>query len=155
MFPPLNGSKQEIRGFPPCPYGAIGDQLWVKETYRSWKRFDFDKPINIPEGAPIFFEADENTISKGLFTARIRQSIFMRHWMSRLTLEITNVRVERLNEISEEDAIAEGVRCRCMSSAITVAPSVAYYELWDSINGPGSWDQNPWVWAITFKIITQ
>jgi hypothetical protein len=119
------------------------------------KRFDFDKPINIPEGAPIFFEADENTISKGLFTARIRQSIFMRHWMSRLTLEITNVRVERLNEISEEDAIAEGVRCRCMSSAITVAPSVAYYELWDSINGPGSWDQNPWVWAITFKIITQ
>jgi hypothetical protein len=75
----------------------------------------------------------------------------MRHWMSRLTLEITNVRVERLNEITHADAIAEG--CKPHPACPSQSCGEDYQRLWESINGPGSWDQNPWVWALTFKII--
>lgn len=99
-----------------------------------------------------------------------RPSIFMRRWASRITLEIVSVRVERLQEITEEDAIAEGIE-----SAIPVAgepptyrdyqsgsndpcewftnPIDSYRTLWESINGPGSWDANDWVWVLEFKRI--
>lgn len=157
----------------PCPYGAIGDQLWVKETYRSQTANDSQKPIDITEGDPIRYEADEHENGNPLYGwGRIRQSIFMRHWMSRLTLEITNVRVERLQDISEEDAQAEGVKePLCRDGALyhrkcnhpSCSPATwknGYQALWDSINaekGPGehgyAWAGNQWVWALTFNII--
>lgn len=100
--------------------------------------------------------------SKGL------SAIHMPRWASRITLEITEVLVERLQEISEEDAKAEGIHywpsyhawCRYDPAGETPdgitgkSPSEAYALLWNSINGTGSWDVNPWVWAITFKVAT-
>lgn len=82
--------------------------------------------------------------------------IHMPRWASRLTLEITEVRVQRLQEISEEDSIAEGVQHVGMGVHVGatqphISPVKAYRDLWDSINGVGSWDANPWVWAITFR----
>jgi hypothetical protein len=83
---------------------------------------------------------------------------------SRLTLEITNIRIERLNHISEADAIAEGVtwrKCDDFNPVPIAGPygpcsgpaRAAYYALWESINGPGSWEANPWVWVVEFKRI--
>jgi len=84
----------------------------------------------------------------------------MPRWASRLTLDITGVRVERLQDISEVDAIAEGVAA-VSSGGVTLFTTTgvncfqtakdAYAALWESINGPGSWDANPWVWVVSFK----
>jgi hypothetical protein len=79
----------------------------------------------------------------------------MPRWASRITLEITDVRVERLQDISEEDAIAEGVKW--FSSGAVECPGMpetpvdAYRSLWEKISGSGSWEKNPWVWCISFK----
>jgi len=91
-----------------------------------------------------------------------RPSIHMPRWASRITLEITGVRVERLNDINEADAIAEGVTA-VSSGGVTLFTTTgvncfqtakdAYAALWESINGPGSWGANPWVWCISFKVI--
>ena len=84
-------------------------------------------------------------------------SIHMPRWASRILLEITDVRVERLQNISEEDAIAEGCTGKyghLFGSDVTIEhPIEQYKELWESINGEGSWGNNPWVWAISFKRI--
>lgn len=98
---------------------------------------------------------------------KTRVSIHMPRLASRITLEIISVRVERLNDISDEDALAEGVsdfraliepECQNGETADECArrlcwPQRSYRQLWESINGPGSWDANPWVWAIEFKRI--
>lgn len=89
----------------------------------------------------------------GQSPCRWRPSIHMPRCASRITLEIVSVRVERLQEISEADAIAEGV-----GGDVTITPCFAvdrYRELWESINGPGSWDANPWVWVVEFKRVEQ
>ena len=82
-----------------------------------------------------------------------KPSIHMPRWASRLTLEITDVRVERLNEISEEDAIAEGVSVDGVGNpgGPMRVHQRAFKILWNQINGPDSWAANPWVWAITFR----
>jgi len=145
-----------------CPYGKVGDRLWVRET---WKPH-YDCMV----GTCIRFRADDLnwkptawTHDQGGWcelneeTPQWRPSIFMPRWASRLTLEITAVRVERLQAITEADAKAEGVewlnqgyriygREACTYSAIQ-----SYRTLWESINGFGSWDTNPWVWVIEFK----
>lgn len=85
----------------------------------------------------------------GQSPCRIRPSIHMPRWASRIMLEITGVRVELLQDISVSDAIAEGYDG---SNTQPVDPAIKWYaELWESINGPGSWDANPWVWVIEFK----
>lgn len=89
----------------------------------------------------------------------MRPSIYMPRWASRITLEVTGVRVERLNDINQEDAIAEGVEAHDDDGVTYYGPLgrgvcdpiVAYRSLWDSINGPGSWAANPWVWVVEFK----
>lgn len=96
----------------------------------------------------------------GQSPCRIRPSIFMPRWASRITLEITNVRVERLQDISEADAIAEGMQAvttaRALHGESLPPPAFTQYaDLWESINGPGSWDANPWVWVIEFKRVAQ
>jgi hypothetical protein len=118
-----------------CPYGQAGDQLWVKETFT----LDFIGPRNV-----VVFRVDEPDAN-----CKWKPSIFMRRIYSRITLEITNVRVERLHEISEEDARAEGVKYP--AGGPESCYRMGYSWLWESINGQGSWDKNPWVWVIEFK----
>lgn len=142
-----------------CPYGQPGDRLWVRETWSS------------DDGKTAWYRADGETYNAGL---PWRPSIFMPRWASRITLEITGVRVERLNEISTEDAIAEGTpvtwgdwRGQAPEWALrSIGPEYGspgshlwdnrttvknYGLLWESINGAGSWAANPWVWCIEFK----
>jgi len=87
-------------------------------------------------------------------TQNWKPSIHMPRWASRLTLEIVSVKVERLNDISEEDAIAEGCSVSETDNKFSVpGPTYRFRELWESINGPGSWDRNDFVWAIEFKVV--
>jgi hypothetical protein len=135
-----------------CPYGQPGDRLWVRESHMDL-------------GASVLYRADTNAEQERALVApgqRWRPSIHMPRWASRLTLEITGVRVERLQDISEADAVAEGVTpkwepgCsgRLMEAlgGFSFRPAAsAYADLWESINGPGSWEANPWVWVVEFK----
>lgn len=155
-----------------CPKGQPGDRLWLKETYRFASDLDSKSPSAVAAAAleagyhkpwaPTKYEADgatDNTDTLGSFGGawgKTRVSIHMPRWASRITLEITGIRVERLQEISEEDAKAEGV---IIKPDAEIAARVAgdtparmeYWALWESINGAGSWDANPYVWAISFK----
>lgn len=180
-----------------CPYGKVGDQLWVREKFQPlWAEgFDWDsekKPdykigfgydISYPatDGIVEWIDGDDN------ITDRCRPSIHMPRWASRIQLEITGVRVERLNDISEADAAAEGMiftdygltcfhqgaagdvgNCPAPESHHQKRPGwswkptthqdqcyhtakYAFGNLWESINGAGSWEANPWVWVIEFK----
>jgi hypothetical protein len=115
-----------------CPYGQIGDRLWVRETWAPSYH-----------GEDCIYRADpDDEIFK--FTGKWKPSIFMPRWASRINLEITNVRAERLQDITEEAAQAEGCESRD-----------SFKSIWDSINGGRSfgWDSNPWVWVIEFKKI--
>lgn len=126
-----------------CPYGQPGDQLWVREAWQSLVEHDHLSPSKIPEGSGIQYQATyDGWVSKG------RPSIHMCQWMSRITLEITGLRVERLQAITEEDAKAEG----CGAHPVGAARGW-FHDLWDEINGPESWDANPWVWVLEFKRI--
>lgn len=131
-----------------CPYGTAGDRLWVKETWAADPCFDHLPPRKIPEGRPIYFGAGtEKPLVRGYH--RVRPSIFMRQWMSGITLDVLSVRVERLHEITEKDAKAEGAAPDLDSSSM---PYVSGFSaLWHSIHGAESWDANPWLWVISFK----
>lgn len=132
-----------------CPYGQPGDRLWVRES--GWERPERTAKM-MHEGAdtwePYYYDADGYMKKDGeQFTSwgfKRRPSIHMPRWASRITLEITGVRVERLHDISEEDAVAEGVPR--YSGAL-----FEFCQIWKALNGPGSWNANPWVWAIEFK----
>ena len=132
-----------------CPYGIPGDRLWVRETWRRHKE-------NLPDGIMYrannmlsFFTGDEPEAAHDCKRTDFwRPSIFMPRWASRITLEITGVRVERLQEITEEDAISEGV----LSSDYDKTYRYAFSVLWDSINGKKyPWSDNPWVWVIDLR----
>lgn len=132
---------------PRCPYGMPGDRLWVREAWRTDRVLDKIKPSLLGAGAPIFYEADApHQPSAG----RLRPGMFMPRWASRITLEVTGVRVERLQDISEEDAIAEGIAPE-QSRRFEGGARGCYRDLWESINGPGSWAANPWVWVVEFR----
>ncbi len=138
-----------------CPLGWPGmmgepaDRLRVRETWAAPHMWDGFKPSYIPQGERIHYAADGPL--GGLMK---RPSIFLPSWASRITLEIIAVRVERLQEIDGLDALCEG----CPHHPGTgFSPKDAidwYHTLWESINGPGSWDANAWVWVIEFKRIT-
>lgn len=146
-----------------CPLGSIGERIWVRETYQG-PLFDyeqmesyledsskFEKPdfcVYRADGnpAPEFYDADDN------LHCGWRPSIHMPRWASRITLKITDVRVERLNAISEEDAQAEGVQPACYEiTPPEAAYRVSFGEVWRGIYGEESWVANPWVWVIEFK----
>jgi hypothetical protein len=146
---------------------APGDRLWVKETWRVRSEFNHLSPTKIgeDEGAKsaigVWYEADDN---KGTLIelGRTRSSIHMPRWASRLTLMVTDVRVQRLQEISEMDAKAEGARpdrygggMAGMYAWAGLDPDAyarGFRTLWDSINGPDAWDQNPWVAAYSVDV---
>ena len=125
-----------------CKYGLVGDGLWVRETHYVWKAGNVDG-----SGRHIAYRATDPG-SPCSWTP----SIHMPRWASRITLKITDVRCQRLQDISEADAIAEG--CPAVSlhdlDCASTPPSEHYRKLWNSINGKGSWDTNPWVWALSF-----
>ena len=127
----------------PLPYGQPGDRLWVRET------FGFSGSGYIPD---IHFRA---TNPEAPILGRWHPSIHMRRIDSRITLEITSVRVERLQEISADDARAEGCPDKPVPGAeqasVDLLAKLWYHDLWEQINGPASWDANPWVWAIEFR----
>lgn len=129
-----------------CPYGRIGDRLWVRETWahRRWMIGDASpNPTTI-------YRADSDDLNG---CDRWRPSVHMPRWASRITLEVVSVRVERLHGISEEDAVAEGVEMLPVGRDIGKQAALSFAVLWQSINGLGSWDDNPWVWVVEFKRI--
>lgn len=155
----------------PCPFGSVGDRIWVRETFQG-PLFDFDlmdsyckdstpfeksefcvyKADGVP--APEFYDADDE------LHCCWRPSIHMPRWASRILLEITDVRVERLNSIHDVDAMREGIQnlTTCSHSDFGIPgvvnaqhPVRAFQLLWESIYGADSWRTNPWVWVIEFK----
>lgn len=133
-----------------CPYGEVGDRLWVRETW-SVKGYDSAKAFNESECHTAYrADGDESP-----FVTKWKPSIHMPRWASRLTLEITGVRVERLNAISSADAEDEGVTLFGKDNRVgeETLYQAAFRELWESINGEGSWASNPWVWVVEFKVV--
>lgn len=168
----------------PCPYGQTGERLWVREAWRTAKSLDKLSPSSIGKRcieagyrspwAPLQWEADGslNTNWRGFEitgdaeSGKLRAGMFMPRWASRITLEVTAVRVERLQDISEADAIAEGIvhevrdpdlgdggrpGWRWAENEYAGSAVHGYELLWEHINGSSSWDVNPWVWVVEFR----
>lgn len=172
-----------------APVG-VGDRLWVKETWRTYVSLDGTKPSelwspSVEKGAAIFYEAGGDMIITRADTSperewlqadspvppgagKVRVSIHMPRWASRLTLTVTDVRVERLQDISEADALAEGMtqetadaimspdELAMFASTHILCPDargrILYEHIWDQINGKDSWPANPWAAAYTFTV---
>ncbi len=162
-----------------CPYGVVGDRLWVRETLRMNDSFKWEYSA---DKAPVWLPEDHPAVLSMISWAHHKEgdtcvSIHMPRWASRITLEITDVLVERLQDITPEDAITEGLKGITKDGKLVkygipdrdgypgndntgwpwcewrASPVDAYCALWESINGPKSWDANPWVWVIEFKRI--
>jgi hypothetical protein len=140
-----------------CPYGEPGDRLWVKETW-GLNDYRYIRPNPIPKSRPTDMEDDALVYFATESDAEIinemprTPSIFMPRWASRITLEITDIRVERLHDISEADAMAEGVPPELVPPDGGSTPyAEGYRSLWDQINGAGAWDKNPWLWVVSFR----
>ena len=160
-----------------CPFGLVGDRIWVRETWQA-----------IHDSVDEFGHVEERTYAPSILKEKDRYwhtvyaehfgdesredrgfpwrpAIHMPRWASRITLEITSVRVERLNDINERDARAEGIidggclncgepePCGCVNPQPDATDAFAY--LWQSIYGQENWDANPWVWVIAFKRIEE
>lgn len=145
-----------------CPYCQPGDQLWVREAFRTSFQHDLTKPSDLPVAStgttlavPFWYDADLNGDLSGvhdrLRPGKYRPGMFMPRAASRLTLEVTSLRVERLQDISRGDAMAEG--CPFPNMAKGDDPRKWYADLWEQINGTGSWSANPWVWCVSFKVV--
>lgn len=137
-----------------CPYGKIGDRLWVRETFMDLsgtgvehrdsegKLQRFAYAADCPKGS----HGDELRKEFGL---KWKPSIHMPRTACRIVLEITKIRVEQLQDISESDCLKEGVG----SPILRDCKKPKFMQLWESINGTGSWNKNPWVWVVEFKVI--
>jgi hypothetical protein len=161
-----SGTEQYLHGTPAalehdvrCPYGVPGDRLWVKETFRG------ETP------AATSYRADD----PGETPLKWTSSIFMGRPLSRLTLEVIDVRVEPLHDLDDEDAIAEGLPDLGDPASVAVyapyfdrvdaawashdpipptpTPVERYRMVWTHINGAASWDVNPWVWVVSFRVV--
>lgn len=148
-----------------CPYGLPGDRLWVREN--GWER-PHRTPRMLRQGSdtwkPYCYDADgisdKDAADFKAWGFKRRPSIHMPRWASRITLEVTRVRVERLRSISEADALAEGIVGQADGGFAlsdtrhySASPVTSYLSLWESIHGAGSIEQDPWVWVIEFKRI--
>ncbi len=158
--PFIRGERVVVR----CPYGQPGDRLLTREAWRTLTEYDAHPPRDVPVGASIWYEADGHAPAD---FGRYRHARFMCRWMSRGIDEVVDVRVERLQDISEADARAEGIFQHVRggwhwhkhdSSNLDDwnqfgyrTARHAYQSLWEQINGAGSWDTNPYVWVVEFK----
>ena len=150
-----------------CPYGAPGDRLWLRESWASADTMYQNHENDVP--SVVAYRADRAGIQWSADPPRLipdydrnqwnwdvlswKPSIHMPRWASRITLAVTDVRVERLHAIDDEDAVREGV------GAVTLKHSGVYREqfrvLWDAINGKRApWSSNPWVWRVAFERVT-
>lgn len=158
------------------PYGVIGDRLWGREAWRVSKKHDATAPRDLPvRTMTVMYEAgghaanyengwtvfNEESIDAP-WIGKYRSSMFMPRAFSRITLEVTDVRVERLQDISEADAQAEGVprdtepcdhiRQRCEDiGCLGQTHKASFCNLWCDLNGIPSWNANPYVWVVEFK----
>ena len=147
-----------------CPFGQPGDRLWVRETHAIFPthgqhRADGERwgqlgglPTTVsPDGKQIaYYREGFDRCDPGPW----RPSIHMPRWACRLVLEITDVRVERLQAISEADAIAEGLTQTETGGWLPGPcdhPEWAFHQLWNQVYGESAWDSNPWVWVIHLK----
>jgi hypothetical protein len=168
-----------------CPYGAPSDTLWVREAWRAWSQYDDWPPSRIPPGMDVQYIED----ASAPWASRYRSPRFMPRWASRITLRITDVRVKRLQDISEDDARAEGCQARPFpgpwwqgyrdlgdgqifhqQAVGETAPDWMiepkrmpptpwldrsaiddFRSIWMGLHAPGAWDDNPWVWALSFE----
>lgn len=145
----------EMRSGCSCPHGMPGDRLWVRETWHTDTQCLKDARAQHEDAmssSTIFYKADPVNDNAGCIW---RSPIFMPRWASRILLEITDIRVERLQEISEGDAIAEGWEPLADGNPGNGGPFDWYRSIWKSINGKDSWNENPWVWCISFKRVDQ
>ena len=150
FVPPTPKSENHLL---PCPYGQHGDKLWVRETWQGFCRtsYEYDEwesmqsPKDRYEGnyTPVY-RADGKNFPEKWFPA-----IHMPRKYCRIELVIKSVRVERLNSISDADALAEGVDQT--NTSLKGYATERFKRFWESINNPGSWAQNPWVWVIEFE----
>lgn len=158
-----------------------GDKLWVRETWRTGKAVDGKSPAAIAESCldagyrepwmPVKYGAGGQAINGEYIDrdwdgwGKTRVSIHMPRWASRITLEVLSVRAERLQEITEEEAVAEGASVLPLQDAADPSawwqmapgvaqartPRMAFASLWDKINGAGAWESDPWVWRVEFR----
>lgn len=136
-----------------CPYGQPGDRLWVREAWSidPHPGPNYSGGLRSPDAGEVMYRATDG------WHGPWRPSIYMPRWASRLTLEITGVRVERLQDISKADCYAEGVQRTAFIGHVTdddveYVARCDYRDLWESINGPGSWEANPWVWVVMMSV---
>ena len=158
LWPWMYDSERDADHWLPCRYGQPGDTLWVREAWRAPLSYELTKPSDIPPGTPLNYEADGGGNLPRFNAGKLRPSMFMPRWASRITLEITGVRVERLQDISDADCIAEGIGLNPSAEGVTLtfppgasACKAGYQALWEHLNGPESWEANPWVWVISFR----
>ncbi len=158
-----------------CHCGQPGDRLWVRETHYAWGHWTMRHNPNkgreewhfvdetLGAGRAYRYDADNHQPRRKRDLHEIgwwkRPAIFMQRAACRITLEVTGVRVERLQAISNEDARAEGVmpdyadQCASLGHPYNAIP--LFRSLWASINGPESWDANPWVWVLEFHRLAE
>jgi hypothetical protein len=115
-----------------CPYGCVGERLWVRETFKVFKK-------------EIIYRADYPSLAA---TPGWTSPIFMPRRASRILLELVEVRVERVASISTADARAEG-----FTDGVRASPTDAFHNAWDGLHGAGAWARNYWVWALTVKVV--
>ncbi len=142
-----NGDLIKIK----CPYGCVGDELWGKETWAVDAVWDDKKPSEITGVVKVWYAADGN---KSNFVGRTRSSMFMPKWASRIHQEITGLKCQRLQDMTEADAIAEGMTGRFYQEATGGLLSCAkdvYHWYWDKLNGDRyPWSSNPWVFVLQY-----
>lgn len=162
------GDFEEGTRFVPCPYGQVGDRLWVRESWASLGFHEDNVPIHVLKDnngiehdvvysaeCPDFEWLDENGSCEynknGTQASHWKSPMFMPRWASRITLEITAIRVERLQDITEDDAIKEGFH----NYGTEVDTLDAFCEAWQSLNAKRGypWESNPWVWVVSFKVV--
>ncbi|HGG2619827.1 TPA: hypothetical protein ACJFUF_001044 [Yersinia enterocolitica] len=155
------GVADEDEGYT-CPLGAVGDQLWVRETFQG-PLFDYEQMESYLEDSAKFespeycvYKADGNTAPEYVdaddnLHCKWRPSIHMPRWASRINLLITSVRVERLNTISTGDAMAEGYPAEREATGGSLDAWLWFRELWDGIYPDNTFEVNPWCWVIEFE----
>ena len=178
VFKTKEGEAEFTRSLKPSPYGQVGDTLWVRETFYAYGKWVKDGTTKAGEQAYKFLDltpenqaldyyyaaTEKPTVvctkidkKHGLKSWFKRPSIFMPKWASRITLKITDIRVERVQDISERDAASEGVNTPYPPDETKLFSDYRerFEILWDSINAKRgySWESNPYVWVVKFEVI--